>query len=105
MYDYDEKNVVLYLWVFDSQTYSCTKDEKMCGSIHQTAIDWYKKETEKNYKKNKRHIPGLVFFHIPTSEYAEEFKNVYIYYILLLFSLLLLFFFSFYLYLFFLYFF
>lgn len=79
VYDKDEKNVVLYLWVFDSQTYSCKKENNNCGSIHQTAINWYKKESEKNYKKHKRNIPGLVFFHIPTSEYAEEFKNVIIF--------------------------
>lgn len=74
VYDYEGKKIVLYLWIFDSQVHSCKKNNK-CGSVDSSAIKWYISENNKNFKKNGRNVPGLVFFHIPTPEYAEQLKS------------------------------
>jgi len=77
IYEPEGKEVVFYLWVFDSGSDDC---EGVTGAncIGSSQIQWYKDKVEELKQKDGRVVPGIVFFHIPTPEWLSLNNNGYV---------------------------
>ena len=71
-----EKEISLLIWIFDTKGHGCKYRRLSYGCITFPQINWYKRESGKINKEQKKNVKGLAFFHIP----IPEFKNVYNFY-------------------------
>ena len=59
------------IWIFDSKRHGCGNRRFSYGCINDPQINWYKKESNKINKEQKKNTFGLSFFHIPIYEFVE----------------------------------
>jgi 3',5'-cyclic AMP phosphodiesterase CpdA len=69
IYSSDGYNATALLWMFDTMDEGCMGFITSWGCF--TDMDWYKAESFKTYDLYGYMPKGLVFFHIPLSEYVE----------------------------------
>lgn len=76
IFDEKGKKIKWNLLGLDSQANSQdTTIAKGYDWIRSNQIAWYKKNSEKSLKENKKNIPVIAFFHIPFPEFASKDKS------------------------------
>ena len=64
----DENEIVMNLWFFDSQQYTCLGVPGFGCVAHET-VDWYYETSRRLEKEQGGKKPGVAFMHIPPQEW------------------------------------
>jgi len=70
----DGKKEKWVLYFFDSHAYPKDKIFGTYDWIKYDQIEWYRKTSDKNTRRNGKTLPSLAFFHIPLPEYETDKK-------------------------------